>query len=149
MTAEQQVAFALLLNAPSGSLFASQEALNLARTYASPDLLAFVTQRVQVFAPKRYQRRWRSRLRQQFGFGREDAHQVALASFGEDFTGARFGVDYFVTFDLRFVQHFQTHHTDIARSFQRMTCQLVMPYRDAELPQVVTPHDVLSRFERW
>src|SRR5215471_7704113 len=92
MTAEQQSALALLLHAPSGSLFGSREVLNLVHMYAPAALGAFVTQRLQVSMPTRYQRRWSRRLRQRFDFGREDAHQVALASFGVDETGQQFGV---------------------------------------------------------
>ena len=146
MTAEQQSALALLLHAPAGSLCGSREALNLVRMYAPGALGAFVTQRLQVLTPTRYQRRWRRRLRQRFGVGREDAHQVALASFGVDETGQQFGADYFVTFDLRLMQRCHNSHADITRYLQRMTCQLAMPYRHAELPEVLTPQTVLARF---
>jgi hypothetical protein len=145
MTAEQQSALTLLLHAPAGSLFGSREALNLVRMYAPAALGAFVTERVQLLTPTRYQRRWRRRLRQRFRFGREDAHQVALASFGVDETGQQFGVDYFVTFDLRIIQRCHIPHADITRCLQRMTCQLAMPYRDADLPAVLTPQTALAR----
>jgi len=145
MTVEQQSSLALLLHAPSGSLFSSREALNLVRMYAPAALGAFVTERVQLLIPTRYQRRWRRRLRQRFSFGREDAHHVALASFGVDEMGQQVGADYFVTFDLRLIQLCHIPYVDITCCLQRMTCQLVMPYCDAELPDVLTPPTVLAR----
>ncbi|MDW8368234.1 MAG: hypothetical protein RMK49_20520 [Abditibacteriales bacterium] len=107
-----------------------------------------MAEHVQTFHPTCYQRRWARRLRQHYGFGREDAYHIALASFGRDKAGTIFIADLFITFDLHLIQRFQAHHTDIARALRRMTRQLALPYRDAELPQVVMPHDVFSRFDR-
>lgn len=147
LTDEQQYAIQVIVEPPGMRRFTSAKALNLARRVAPPVLYEFLARCIAPLRLARYQRRWARRLRQQFGFEREDAHQLSLASFGCDEAGSLLSVDLFVTFDLRLLQRFHTHHADIARAFQRMTCQLALPYRDAELPQVVTPQDVLSRFE--
>jgi len=146
VTAEQQTAIALLFLAPAETLYTSTRALHLARRIAPLNLWIAIAERVRPFQPSRYQRRWARRLRQAYGFEREDAHHLALASFGEGSEPSIFCANFFVTFDLRLIERFQTFHTDIDHRLKRMTCQLLMPYRDAELPEVLTPQVVLSRF---
>ena len=102
--------------------------------------------RLRLLIPTKYQRRWSRRLREQFGFGREDANIVALATFGMDEQNTIFGVDALVTYDLRLIKRYDEHLSEIQDKLQRMTCQLKRPYKNALLPELSTPRDVLSLF---
>jgi hypothetical protein len=97
----------------------------------------------QVLFPLRYQRRWARRLHQDYGFSREDAQLLSLATFGTDLPGRILGVDIFVTFDLRLLDRFTANYSVIERRFSRMTSHLPSPYIDAVLPEVATPGEVL------
>jgi hypothetical protein len=130
----------------SSALFISEEALNLARSFAPNELFEIIRERVSLLFPTKYQRRWARRLRTHFGFEREDAYQVALATFGRNFADTILGVDVFVTYDSRLIERFNTHKEAIEQRFTLMTCHLMSPYRDALLPKLFHPQNILSRF---
>lgn len=132
--------------APTGSLFAASEALNLLDRHAPPLVAASIRARLRLIIPTKYQRRWSRRLREQFGFGREDANIVALATFGMDEQNTIFGADALVTYDLRLIERYDKHLSEIQAKLRLMTCQLNFPYNNAILPELSTPRDVLSLF---
>lgn len=145
LTDEQQDAVAVLGLAPENALFMSDETWNLLIAKRAPRwIMSIITARIEHLAPLRYQRRWRRRLRQTFGFEREDAHQLALATFGSDTQGTILGVDVFVTFDKRLINRFYAHFLEIETKLCRMTAHLLSPYSRAILPELVTPGDILS-----
>jgi hypothetical protein len=83
LTDEQSDALAVLQLPDDHLLFISDETWNLLIKLPIPRwIIATIITRVARFVPGRYQRRWARRLRQHFGFEREDAHQLALATFG-------------------------------------------------------------------
>ncbi len=130
----------------SETLFVSQRALNLAKSFATPELFEVFRRQVNLFLPTRYHRRWARRLRQHFGFSREDAYQIALCTFGRNLEDSLFSVAIFVTFDLRLIERFHHHQAAIQQRLQKMIVQLQLPYRRALLPETLTPQAVLSRF---
>jgi len=145
LTNEQRDAVAVLELAPEDSLFMSDETWNLLITRRVPRwIISIITDRIERFVPMRYQRRWRRRLRQTFGFEREDAHQLALATFGSDMQGIILGVDVLVTFDERLINRFYDHLPQIEVKLRRMTNHLLPPYSHAILPELATPGEILS-----
>ena len=76
LTHEQRDAIAVLRLPPDHLLFISDETWNLLINLHVPRwIVAMIISRVERFVPRRYQRRWARRLRQHFGFEREDAYQ--------------------------------------------------------------------------
>ena len=134
----------------------SDETWNLLMTKRVPRwIISIITARIEHFIPLRYQRRWRRRLRQTFGFEREDAHQLALATFGSDTQGTILGVDVLVTFDKRLINRktkssvseanrFYAHLLQIETKLCRMTPHLLPPYSQAILPELAIPGEILS-----
>jgi hypothetical protein len=118
--------------------------LNLAQHFAPPAQVSALQGHVALLIPTRYQRRWARRLRTYWGFEREDAHQLALASFGSDSPPTFLGVNVLVTFDLRLIARFRANQPDLEIRFHRLTCQLQSPYCDAFLPDVLPPDQLLS-----
>ena len=87
--------------------------------------------------PGRYLRRWARRLHD-FGFSREDSVILAYGSFGVDSRHQTFGAEVIMSTDQPLIRHFHEQHDSIARRFQRMTCQLVLPYCLAQLPTLIS-----------
>src|SRR4051812_16574206 len=81
LTAEQQLAQILLHARANVRFFVSRELVNLLRLHTPTRVVAQLTPLLQVLLPTKYQRRWARRLHQDFGFGREDAHLLSLATF--------------------------------------------------------------------
>jgi hypothetical protein len=146
LTVEQQEAIHLFNLAPTESLFSASEAINLLDRHSPLVVAASIKARLRLLIPTKYQRRWARRLREQFSFGREDAHIVALATFGMDEQNTIFGTDVLVTYDLRLIERYDEHFNEIQLKLRRMTCQLNLPYKNAILPEISTPKDVLSLF---
>jgi hypothetical protein len=97
---------------------------------------------VEPMESARYLRRWARRLREH-GFTREDAHVLALATFGTDEAGDVLGVDGLITLDQSFVNNFRNHERVLRTRLSAMTRQLPAPYRSAALPAVLRPEDLL------
>ena len=145
LTDEQRDAVAVFELPPDNALFISDETLNLLKTKRVPHwIISNINARIKRFVPLRYQRRWRRRLRQTFGFECEDAHQLALATFGSDTQGIILGVDVFITLDERLINRFYAHLPQIELKLRRMTSHLLPPYSQASLPELANPGEVLS-----
>ena len=123
--------------------FISPELANLFRSRAPLPIVEQIRFSLHVLVPAKYQRRWARRLRQNFGFGREDAHLLSLATFGTDLAGDILGADLFVTLDLKLVNRFDENSLVMRRRFSRMVSHLQQPYMTAALPEVVTPGEAL------
>ena len=90
----------------------------------------------------RYLRRWARRLRD-FGFSREDSVILGYGSFGVDAQHQTFGAEVIVSADQPLIRHFHEQQDSIARRFQRMICQLVLPYCLAQLPTLMSLDEML------
>jgi hypothetical protein len=93
--------------------------------------------------PGRYLRRWARRLRG-FGFSREDSVILAYGSFGVDSRRQLFGAEVILSTDQPLMRHFSEQQSNITRRFRRMTCQLALPYRLAQLPTLMSPAEMLT-----
>ncbi len=145
LTGEERASLELLLAAEQGKLrlFISIEAQHLLGHYSDhPDVQVFL-RFVQVLRPARYFKRWSRRLREH-GFTREDAKVLALATFGTDPTVTHLGVDQVATFDRAFINHFEALEDRLLRRLKAMTAQLPPPYKSAGLPDVCSPHEMVS-----
>lgn len=98
---------------------------------------------VEPMASGRYIMRWARRLREH-SFTREDAHVLALATFGTDEAADVLGTDGLVTLDQPFINNFRTQERALATRLAAMTRQLPAPYRDAALPAVLRPENLLA-----
>jgi len=143
LTREQRYSLSLLVLIPPERLFISEEMLHLLRKFAPPTVEEFMRGHVRVLYRTRYQSRWSRRLRHSFGFSREDAHLLALATFGTDSEGVYLGVDLLVTFDRHLIEHFYLHLPQIEAKLRRMTSQLRPPFSQAILPELVTPDEII------
>lgn len=143
LTPEQQVAQSLLQLPLVDRFFISPELANLFRFRVPLSIVEQLRPSLHVLVPTKYQRRWARRLRQNFGFGREDAQLLSLSTFGTDIAGDILGADLFVTFDLKLVKRFDENSLVIRRHFSRMVSHLQHPYITAALPEVVTPDEAL------
>ena len=101
-------------------------------------LIQLFLNRVQIIQPARYYKRWARRLRH-FGFTREDAAILALATFGIDSTNVLCNMAYVITFDQPMINHWATQQASIRSKLSAMQDNLLLPYRLATLPRVVCP----------
>jgi hypothetical protein len=108
-----------------------------------PLITASLLTSLTALAPGRYLRRWARRLRD-FGFGREDSVILAYGSFGVDAQHQMFGAEVILSTDQPLRRRFHEQHDRIARRFRRMTCQLTLPYRLAQLPTLMSPDEMLT-----
>jgi hypothetical protein len=69
---------------------------------------------------------------------------VSHASFGVDAAGGTFGAEAILTTDYALKQRFEQQFSLLNGRFERMTCQLRLPYRDAALPAVLRPEELLE-----
>jgi len=97
---------------------------------------------VEPLESSRYVKRWARRLRE-YGFTREDALVLALATYGTDSTGDILGVDILITLDRSFLNNFETHRVELQSRLAAMTDGLAAPYHNARLPDVETPEDLV------
>jgi hypothetical protein len=66
--------------------------------------------------------------------------------FGLDAKTKTLGVAYVVTTDLGMVTNFNTHFPAIKNRFDEMVAHLPAPYRQATLPEVITPQTILAQW---
>lgn len=94
---------------------------------------------INVIIPVRYTRRWARRLRF-FGFSREDAWQIAMATFCSDkiVEDRLVQIDKFLTLDKRLAERFASNFSEIKDKFTKMVSQLHLPFASSQLPQVFT-----------
>jgi hypothetical protein len=98
--------------------------------------IRYFSQHTEVTTPGRYYARWARRLRR-YGFTREDAAVLALATFGIDTAGAISGIHYLATFDQPMINNWNRHQADIRTRFEAMRQSLSEPYNSATLPQLL------------
>jgi hypothetical protein len=99
-------------------------------------------QSIEVAFPTRYFKRWARRLRD-YGFTKEDAAVLALASFGTNEKADILGMNYVATFDQPMIQQWATQQTAIREQFAAMQRNLPPPYDQAFLPQVQRPEYII------
>ena len=104
-------------------------------------IIQLALNRVEVVTPTRYFKRWARRLRD-YGFAREDAAILALATFGTDKEGAILGMDYVATFDQPMINHWLVQQQAIQDHLTAMKSNLSAPYHKANLPQVLRPEQI-------
>jgi len=68
---------------------------------------------------------------------------LAYGSFGLDACHQTFGAEVIVSTDQPLMRRFHEQYDSIARRFQRMSCQLVLPYRLAQLPTLMSLDEML------
>ncbi len=99
---------------------------------------------VGVTQSTRYFKRWARRL-QDYGFTPEDAHILALATFGSNPGGDILGMDFVATFDQPMIRQWATQFNAIQDHLMAMRNELPDPYRQAVLPQVRHPAYIKGR----
>jgi hypothetical protein len=80
----------------------------------------------------------------EYGFTREDALVLALATYGTDSTGDILGEDALITLDQPFLNNFQIHQAELQSRLAAMTDGLPEPYRNARLPVVQHPEELVQ-----
>ncbi len=130
---------------PTTRLFIAPPSANVARSLArlprySGIILYFLSQ-VEVTQPARYFKRWARRLRD-YGFAREDAAILALATFGTDKEGTILGMDFVATYDQRMIRHWSGQREVIQDHLTAMRQDIPPPYSHAVLPQVQRPEQI-------
>lgn len=125
-----------------GFVYVTKETYNLVSDRRNIALTAGILSDLRELKPGKYLRRWARRLRQH-GFTREDARVLSNATFGVDIIAQKLGVDALATLDTHMINNFNAHYEIINTRLHRMTTQLGMPYKDAALPWVASPDDIL------
>ena len=130
---------------PTTRLFIAPPSANVARTLArlprySGVTLHFLSQ-VGVAQPARYFKRWARRLRD-YGFAREDAVILALATFGTDEEGTILGMDFVATYDRSMIRHWSSQREVIQDHLTAMQQDIPVPYSHASLPLVQCPEQI-------
>lgn len=97
--------------------------------------------RTEVAQPARYFKRWARRLRS-FGFTREDAAVLALATFGTTREADILGMHFVATFDQAMIHQWAAQRATIRARLAAMQQNLPAPYRYASLPQVERPEHI-------
>lgn len=92
----------------------------------------------QVAQPARYFKRWTRRLRE-YGFTKEDAEVLALATFGTTLSGDILGMHVVATFDQPMINQWTAQRTEIQRRLLNMQRHLEPPYCYVSLPNVERP----------
>ena len=92
----------------------------------------------QVAQPARYFKRWARRLRE-YGFTKEDAEVLALATFGTTLNGDVLGMHLIVTFDQPMINQWHAHRAEIQDRLSNMQRSLEVPYSSVALPTVERP----------
>ncbi len=113
----------------------------LVRLSRYADIVRFFLGRVEVVYPARYFARWARRLRG-YGFTREDAAILALASFGTDKDAAILGLHVVATLDAPMINNWVIQRHVIQKRLVAMQADIPEPYRYTFLPQVLRPEQV-------
>ena len=92
----------------------------------------------QVSHPARYFKRWTRRL-QDYGFTKEDAEVLALATFGTTPNGDILGMHIVATSDQPMINQWRAYHGEIRKRLSNMQQNLEAPYRHVSLPTVERP----------
>lgn len=92
----------------------------------------------QVSYPARYFKRWARRL-QEYGFTKEDAEVLALATFGTTPNRDILGMHIVATSDQPMINQWGTYHGEIQKRLSNMQRNLEVPYCHVSLPIVERP----------
>lgn len=92
----------------------------------------------QVSYPARYFKRWTRRLKE-YGFTKEDAEVLALATFGTNSNGDILGMHILATSDQPMINQWRTCHSDIQKRLLHMQQNFQTPYCHVSLPTVERP----------
>ena len=130
------------LQVESARLFIPVEALHILRRFEQLIEVRTFLATVELLESSRYVKRWARRLRG-YGFTREDALVLALATYGTDSEGDILGVATLVTLDRPFSNNFQTHWAKLQSRLAAMTDGLPKPYSNARLPVVQHPEELV------
>jgi hypothetical protein len=139
--AQAAIAYQALLQ-EGCTTYVTPETVNSAQR-RDPLIAASLFTPLTILMPGHYLRRWARRLRD-FGFSREDSVILAYGSFGVDSQHQTFGAEIIVSTDQPLIRHFYEHQASIARRFQRMICQLALPYRLAQLPTLMRLDEMMT-----
>lgn len=104
-------------------------------------VVAFL-RRAEEARPTRYFKRWARRL-QEFGFTREDAHVLALASFGTNRRKDVLGMYFVATCDQPLINQWSLQQGKIRERLEAMRRDLQPPYHRVTLPQVLRPQEII------
>ena len=130
---------------PTTRLFIAPPSANVSRSLARLPRYSGVTlyflSRVEIAQPARYFKRWARRLRD-FGFAREDAAILALATFGTDKEGTILGMDLVATYDQPMIRHWSGQREAIQDHLAAMRRDIPVPYSHSSLPQVQRPEQI-------
>ena len=143
--AQAAIAYQALLQAGC-TTYVTPETVHSAQR-RDPHIAASIFMPLTTLTKGHYLRRWARRLRD-FGFGREDSVILAYGSFGMDSQRQTFGAEVILSADQPLLRRFHEQYDHIARRFRRMTCQLALPYRLAQLPTVMSPAEMLTTLMR-
>jgi len=102
--------------------------------------------RTEETQPTRYFKRWARRLRE-FGFTREDAHVLALASFGTSRRKNVLGMHFVATHDQPLINQWSLQQNKIGERLEAMRRDLQPSYDRVTLPQVLHPEEILTSGE--
>lgn len=131
-------------------LFVTAGTVNiLRRLEALPRYSAVVAaflRRIEEAQPTRYFKRWARRLRR-FGFTREDAQVLALASFGTGRGRDFLGMHFVATYDQPLINQWSLQESKIKERLEAMRRDLQPPYNRVTLPQVLCPKEVMPSEE--
>ena len=97
----------------------------------------------QVAQPTRYFKRWARRLRD-YGFTKEDADVLALATFGTNQNADILGMHVVATFDQPMINQWTAQQEAIQERLSNMQRNITVPYRHAPLPKVQRPEYILG-----
>lgn len=95
----------------------------------------------QVLYPTQYFKRWARRLRE-YGFTKEDAEVLALATFGTTSSGDILGMHIIATCDQPMINRWTAQRTEIQRRLLNMQQHLGYPYCHVSLPIVEHPERI-------
>jgi len=119
----------VLRAAREGDVYAviSIEVTNILRCRENQPNVRLILATLPTFRATRYFKRWARRLRDA-GFTGEDAKVIALATFGVDEMGTRFGGDAIVTGDLALIRNYEQqflHYKTTAQGNERSVTDAV------------------------
>jgi len=125
-------------------LFISSESENILKRLAIlsdyVDIIDFFLSDVEIAIPTRYFKRWSRRLRE-FGFTREDAAMIALATFSTDKNHSVLGMKYLATYDQPMKNNWSLHKPKIQNRLTAMKKDIPKFY-NVSLPQILYPENI-------
>lgn len=141
----QQAAYSAIqmLRAEGVRLPITPQLLHILQRPANLPIASVLLPDLHPLTPGRYLRRWTRRLREE-GVSREDALAVSYAPFGTDEQTKTFGADAVLTTDVTLKLYYEANLNRLTARFRCMTTQLRVPYRDACLPTLLTPEELID-----